>query len=83
MRETALDCTAIKLKRSCLVLLESSLKANAGSEMFVCKPLSRVVGKLTKALNVDNSDVEFIHNTGADGFVLAEPTSIMLDLQLR
>ena len=45
--------------------------------------LSKVVGKLTKTLDVNNCDVEFVCDTGADVSVLTETTSDMLGLELR
>ena len=52
---TAMDCTAIKSKRK--VRFESSSKVNTGNVMFVGGQ-SKVDGKLTKTLAVNNCDVQ-------------------------
>ena len=77
---TAMDCTAIKSKRK--VRFQSSSKANTGNVMFVGGQ-SKVAGKLTKTLDVNNCDVQFVCDTGADVSILTEATSDMLSLELR
>ena len=44
---------------------------------------SKVAGKLTKTLNVNNCDVQFICDTGAGVSILTKATSDMLSLELR
>ena len=55
---TAMDCATIKSQQK--VRLQNSSKANAGNVMFVGKQ-SKVAGKLTKALDVNNCDVQFVY----------------------
>ena len=43
---------------------------------------SKVAGKFTKTLIINNCDVEFIWGTGADVSILTEATSEMLGLEL-
>ena len=50
--------------------------------MFVGKQ-SKVAGKITKTLDVNNCDVEFVCDTGADVSILTETSSDMLGLEQR
>ena len=75
-----MGCTAIKSKRK--VRFQSSSKANSGNVMFVGRQ-SKVAVKLTKTLGVNNCDVEFVWDTGADVSILTKATSDMLSLRLR
>ena len=49
--------------------------------MFVGEQ-SKAAGKLTKTLDMNNCDVEFIWNTGADVSISTEATSDRLGLEL-
>ena len=44
---------------------------------------SKVCGKLTKNLNFNNCDVEFVCDTGANISILTEATIDMLSLELQ
>ena len=43
----------------------------------------KVAGKLTKSLDANNCDVQFVCDTGADVSILTEATSDMLSLELQ
>ena len=75
-----MDCSAIKSKRK--VRFQICSKLNAGNVMFMGKQ-SKAAGKLTKTLDVNNCDVEFICDTGAAVSILTEATSDMLGLELQ
>ena len=49
----------------------------------MCKKRSEVAGKLTRNVQVNNCDVDFICDTGANVSILIETTTDMLDLQLK